>query len=375
VLKQMVKVIHNGDANGKNMIIKLTLSSGLDIYGFATPNFYGGDWDYGASWNYLVLSDQPFLLDTGRFNMGKKLLDMINAASLSINDFKYIVISHGHEDHDGGLYDLVHITGKRIKAHVPYKRLTHFYPDLTPADAKADFPASCWHCFMPEAYVNRNCLKYHKERILLDIEDIKNGNSGLGEKVKTYHVPGHSPDSLAIQLGEEAILVGDTILPEITPFPSCEAFFYQVEKVLYPEYTTADELYGLRAYIRSIKKLKNIGEKYSNIITLPGHRLFSNDNWNEINLRDRVDELIEHHIQRCAAVLNIIKKEAKTIHQIAEEHFPSHMLKDIGSVMACLEIHSHLELLIIAEDVMQAGMDKFIADGSSNFENIIRNLS
>ena len=375
MLKQMIKVIRSGDANGKNMIIKLTLSSGLDIYGFATPNFYGGDWDYGASWNYLVLSDQPFLLDTGRFNMGKKLLDMINAASLSINDFKYIVISHGHEDHDGGLYDLAEMTGKKIKAHAPYKQLTHFYPDLAPAGARPDFPASCWHCFMPEAYVNQNCLKYHKERTLLEIDEIKDGNSGLGERVKTYHVPGHSPDSLAIQLGDEAILVGDTVLPEITPFPSREAFFYQVEKVLHPEYTTADELYGLRAYIKSIKKLKKIGEKYSDIITLPGHRLFSNNNWNEINLRDRANELIEHHIQRCAAVLQIIKKEAKTIHQITKEHFPAHMLKDIGSAMAELEVHSHLELLIIAEDVMQAGRDKFIAAGSSNFENIIRNLS
>ncbi|OGP68546.1 MAG: hypothetical protein A2031_00135 [Deltaproteobacteria bacterium RBG_19FT_COMBO_43_11] len=375
MLKQMIKVIRSGDANGKNMIIKLTLSSGLDIYGFATPNFYGGDWDYGASWNYLVLSDQPFLLDTGRFNMGKKLLDMINAASLSINDFKYIVISHGHEDHDGGLYDLAEMTGKKIKAHAPYKQLTHFYPDLAPAGARPDFPASCWHCFMPEAYVNQNCLKYHKERTLLEIDEIKDGNSGLGERVKTYHVPGHSPDSLAIQLGDEAILVGDTVLPEITPFPSREAFFYQVEKVLYPEHTTADELYGLRAYIKSIKKLKKIGEKYSDIITLPGHRLFSNNNWNEINLRDRANELIEHHIQRCAAVLQIIKKEAKTIHQITKEHFPAHMLKDIGSAMAELEVHSHLELLIIAEDVMQAGRDKFIAAGSSNFKNIIRNLS
>ena len=371
-LKEMVKVIHGGDAYGNYMTVKITTPSGLDIFGFSTPNVYGGDWDYGATWNYLVLSDEPFVLDTGRFNMGKKLVDMIQAASLSSSDFKYILISHSHEDHDGGLYEFAQLTGKKIRAHSPYRKLVNFYPDLAPAGHKSGFPASCWHCYLPEAFAKRNCLNYHQERTVLEIEDINDSNSGLGEKVKTYHVPGHCPDAIAVQLGDEAILVGDNVLPEITPFPSREVFFRNVEKILSPQYTTADELYGLRAYIRSIKKLKKIGEEYPNMVTLPGHRLFSKGNLNELELRTRVDELLEHHIQRCADVTNIIRSEAKTIHQIAEAHFPPRMLVNLGSIMADLEVLSHLELLMTAGDVVSAGEDRYISTGSSNFENLIR---
>ncbi len=369
-----MEVIQEGEGNGVSMITRFKFPSGLEIIGLATKNYYGGEWDTGSSWNYVVLADKPFLLDTGRTGMGKKLLQMIETAGLSVDDLECIVISHGHEDHDGGLYELVQSTGLKVKVQSPYERLMRFFPDKAPEDVRSDFPASCWHCYMPDSFPDKYCIDYHRERSKLKVEEIVNGNCGLGESIRTYHMPGHCPDSLAMLLGDEAILVGDTVLPEITPLPTREAFFYQVSEILRPEYTSADALYGLRAYIRSIRKLKEIGKKFPDILVLPGHRLFYNDRWNELDLQERVDEIIEHHVKRCAEILEIVKQGAKPVREIAEEYFPSRLLKGTGIFPAENEIYSHCELLGVAEDVVLTEDNKFVASGSTNFESVIRSL-
>ncbi len=357
----------------KNMTIKLLFPSGLEIYGFATENNYGGDWDYGSSWNYLVLGDKPFLVDTGRFNMGGKLIKMIEDAGISRKIIEYIVVCHGHEDHDGGLYEAALLTDKPVLAHDTYSRLLKFYPELAPPEADKNFPASCWHCFMPESFPAEHCLKYHKERTLLNIIDIGHGDA-LGEDIQIHHVPGHSPDSIALQIGSEALLVGDTVLPEITPFPSMEAFFHQVKAILKPEYTEADALYGLRAYIRSIKRLKIIGTELPDAVILPSHRLFHIDHWNNIDLPKRVDELINHHISRCAGILKLIKTEPKTVTEITLGHFPAKLLKGLGMTMGEHEVISHCELLEIAGDLRRTADNKFMSNGTSDFESLIMGL-
>ena len=61
------EIIHQGDGKGNGMVVRFRLPSGLDIIGLPSKNFYSGDWDLGPTWNYLVLTDTPFLVDSGRF--------------------------------------------------------------------------------------------------------------------------------------------------------------------------------------------------------------------------------------------------------------------------------------------------------------------
>jgi len=374
MLREMVEVIRKGEENGNNMPIRLTLPSGVEIIGLPTENFYGGEWDLGPTWNYLLLTDQPFLVDTGKFGMGPKLLEMMESAGVSGDDVDSIVVSHGHEDHDGGLFGMVESTGASVKAHRIYERLVRFYPTKAPAGVNKNFPASCWHCFMPESFSSQHCLSYHQERNSLKIEQIGDGCSSIGKAIHTYHVPGHSPDALAILVGDEALIVGDTVLPQITPFPSREAFFDQVREILAPEYTRARSVYGLRAYIRSLKKLEEIGRTFTDLLVLPGHRLFYNNHWNEIDLQLRIKELIEHHIERCADILRILKQGPKTAREIAAAHFEGHLLKGVGIMMAENEVLSHCELLCAGKDVVLTGDTAFAATGSSNFESLIQSL-
>jgi len=58
------KIIQKGDASGNGLIAKFRFPSGLEIISLPTKNFYGGHWDLGPTWNYVVLADRPFLIDS-----------------------------------------------------------------------------------------------------------------------------------------------------------------------------------------------------------------------------------------------------------------------------------------------------------------------
>ena len=374
MLQDCAEVIRQGDSSGNGMLIRLTLSSGQEIVCIPTENNYGGGWDLGPTWNYVVLDEKPFLVDTGRVGSAGQLLEMMTLAGISGRDIDFVMVSHGHEDHDGALSEIAESTGARVRCHEIYDRLIRFYPDRAPNDVRKNFPASCWRCFMPQSFSTEHCVKYQKARSQLKIETIEGERSRLSENAVAYHVPGHSPDSLAIFVGDEAVLVGDTVLPDITPWPSQESFFDQVRGILNPRYATADSVYGLRANIRSLAKLKEVGKGLGDLVALPAHRLFYNGVWNEIDLVTRVDELIEHHVQRCGAILEIVMKDAKTAREIAVEYFDAPLLKGFGIFMAENEVISHCELLSAFGDVVSEGDEKFAATGTMNFGSAIHSL-
>lgn len=374
MLKEIVEVIRKGDANGNGKLLRMRLPSGIEVFGLPTANGYGGDWDLGPTWNYLVMLDKPFLVDTGRLGMGRSLLEMMNTIGLKPKDLHSILISHGHEDHDGALAEMVARTGSEVMAHLVYDRLIRYYPEQAPPDFRKGFPALCWRCFMPESFISENCLEYHKTRSNLKIERVLEGKCKISDAVDIYHVPGHSPDALALIIGGEAVLVGDTVLPGITPWPTQEAFFHPAENILRPDYTYPQEIFGLRAYIRSLKRLKEICGRFGELLVLPAHRLFYENQWNEVALAHRVDELVEHHIQRCSAVLKILTQRRETARGIAVEHFAESQLKGYGILMAENEILSHCELLEACGDIRLAEDHRYTATGTMNFEAFIRSL-
>ena len=167
-----VEMIQPGSENGDNNVFRLTLPSGREIIGLATENNYGGEWDLGPTWNYIVGPENPFLVDTGKSGMGRRLLEMMAQIGIRGKDLDFVLISHGHEDHDGGLAELVAATGIPVKAHSIYEKLIRNYPEKAPFPFKKAFSASCWHCFMPESFTQVHCHDYHQERNALEIEKI-----------------------------------------------------------------------------------------------------------------------------------------------------------------------------------------------------------
>ena len=374
MLSDMMEVIQRGEENGNDMIIRLRFPSGLEVLGLPTKNFYSGDWDLGPTWNYLVLADPPFLVDTGRTGQGNMLLEKMESAGISGKDLGFVLLSHGHEDHDGGLGEIVQATGVRVKAHALYDRLIRSYPDVAPSGVNRDFPASCWHCPMPASFSSKHCRGYHRERGRLEIETIGDGESAIMDSVVSYHLPGHSPDALAFLLGEEVLLVGDTLLPDISPHPTRLSYFDQVANVFGPKYCNGDSIYGLRAYLRSLKKLQKIGADIGHLVVLPAHRLFYSNRWNEMDLNKRVRELLSHHVERCARILETLKGGPKTARELAVACFEADLLKGSGIIMAENEILSHCELLQASGDLVSCDSRGLESTGTSNFEPVIEGL-
>jgi glyoxylase-like metal-dependent hydrolase (beta-lactamase superfamily II) len=368
------EIIHQGDESGNGMTVRFRLPSGLEIIGLPTKNFYGEGWDLGPTWNYAVLADEPFLVDTGRYGEGRNLVGMMDSAGIKPEDLGFVLISHSHEDHDGGLGELVNMTQLKIKAHAIYDLIIRKYPKNAPPGYKEDFPAKCWRCMMPEEYFTKNCLVYHKALQGLTVDTIPDGVQELSANIQTYHLPGHSPDCLAVRIGDEAILVGDIILPEITSIPTCESSYGEISEIIERVYSKSEQIFGLLCYIRSLKKLGEIAERTPNISVFPAHRLYYKNQWNEMELAGRVDELLKHHIDRCAAILEILEPGPKTAEQIAREHFDERLLKGQGKLMAENEVISHCELLIKSKDVVASDGDKYVATGSTNFEEDIETL-
>ena len=370
----MIDVLCRGDESGNNMVFRRKLSSGREIFGLATENHYGGEWDLGPTLNYLVTGESPFLIDTGNIGQGLPLLEMIKRVGFGPSDLGFIILSHGHEDHDGGLSEIAGSGSTKIVAHETYDRLTRIYPDKAPSGEKNGFSASCWHCPMPKSFSQEYCTQYHEARDNMTVNCISGSEEVLSDGVSVFHIPGHSPDSVAIVVDNEVMFVGDTILPDITPRPTLEKFFGLTKEILPGQYNEADQLYGLRAYIRSLKKLKKLGKNLPDILVLPAHRLFYNNKWNDITLDQRVDELIDHHVQRCAAIIDILEQKPRTAEETARTYFEAKYLKGYGIIMAIDEIISHCELLELSGDVIPAEDGKLAATGGAGFESFVKDL-
>jgi glyoxylase-like metal-dependent hydrolase (beta-lactamase superfamily II) len=369
--KDEFQVVQPGDKSGNNMVVRATLSSGRDIYGLATANLYGGDWDIGPTWNYLVTGDRPFLVDSGRRGTGTQLLKMMQEAGFSGQDIHFMVVSHGHEDHDGGLFEITNLIDAPVLAHEVYGSLVRCYADAAPSEEKAEFPASCWRCPMPETFYKINCLEYHKERQELTIMDIGSLPKALGSGIQVFHTPGHCPDSVVLLVDGEVMLVGDTILPEITPHPTLESHFAIMKPALPEKFNEAQQLFGLRAYIRSLKMLKAVNGTPEKILVMPAHRLYSHDKFNQLDLGGRIEELLQHHVDRCYAILQILANGPKTPREIAEEYFEPSLLKGYGIHLAVNEIKSHCELMAISGDVVLLEDGKVSSTGGDNFRALI----
>jgi len=365
------KILVEGDASGNGMVVRFRLPSGLEIFSLPTKNFYSGEWDLGPTWNYAVMADTPFLMDAGRFGQGEHLLGMMCDADIAPSDFDFVLISHSHEDHDGGLAELVGKTNLKVKAHGIYDLLIRHYSDLAPEGYKRFFPAKCWHCFMPASFYEKHCLAYHRVLQHLKVETVGNGENPLGTDIVAHHLPGHSPDCLAVMLGNEAIIVGDILLPQITPWPTRLAMYDEIAPVVKKRYPEPAAILGLRRYIASLKKLRQIGSSYPDIQVFPAHRLFYRGMWNAVDLVMRVDELLDHHQKRCAAILEIVLQGHGTVEAIVQHHFDESLLKGPGRYMAANEVVSHCELMLDCGDMILDGESGYRATGSHLYETVI----
>jgi len=352
------------------MVIRYQTTKGTDIFGLGIPNIYmDTDWDLGPTWCYLVLGHKTTLIDTGRLGNLQVFGTLLKSVGKQFSDIDRVIITHSHEDHDGNLAEIISAAQAELWAHEIYRQMISYHPDIKDGAKHPELPGSCRFCPMPEKF-HKNCLPFQKRRSLLNIDfDIKDGQTLADDGLGFVFTPGHAPDSICIVLEDEVIFTGDTILPDITPHPSLASAFEANRRILPEGYRQENVVYGLMNYIKSLDKITRLASQPLQA-TFPAHRLFYDGRFNIIySSFDRAREIIQFHVDRCRAILDIIGSRPAGIEDIAIRYFPPSLLAGMGKSMAVNEVMAHIEIMEECGDIYLTGEKKDMAQGtgSNNF--------
>ncbi|RZN63854.1 MAG: MBL fold metallo-hydrolase [Candidatus Methanoliparum thermophilum] len=85
-------------------------------------NYYGGNIKADRGLSYFI-NGENLLFDAGRD--GRILLDNMEALGVDVKSIKKIVISHDHEEHIGGLFDIL-----ELNSDIDVYGLSSFSPDI-----------------------------------------------------------------------------------------------------------------------------------------------------------------------------------------------------------------------------------------------------
>ncbi|MGB4702295.1 MAG: MBL fold metallo-hydrolase [Syntrophomonadaceae bacterium] len=144
---------------------------------------------------YLVESKQGgVLIDAGAGRGTQRILNNIKKLGFQPDQLKYIILTHGHIDHIGGVKELQMQTGAEVIAHeLELDAIENGNPKLT---------AASWYGveYQP-VLVNKVIKKDHESVPLGDIELI------------FLHTPGHTPGSISVlcQCAGNKVLFGQDI--------------------------------------------------------------------------------------------------------------------------------------------------------------------
>jgi glyoxylase-like metal-dependent hydrolase (beta-lactamase superfamily II) len=150
---------------------------------------------------YLVQGEkESALIDAGAGKSAAQLLDNIVRGGLDAASIKYIIATHGHIDHIGGLKYLQEKLQARVVAHtLEMPAIQEGRPELT---------AASWYG-----------VKYQKVEVDIVIQGKQQSVPVGGLKLHCLHTPGHTPGGISVYLdhGGKRILFGQDIHGPFNP--------------------------------------------------------------------------------------------------------------------------------------------------------------
>ncbi len=302
---------------------------------------------------YLVRGDDEYLLiDTGwnikeSFEaLEKQLADI----GIGFQNISKIVITHVHSDHYGLAGRIKSLSNAQLYLHQlekdfiqsRYINMDELLQQLGEWLRTNGVPAN----ELSDLQMASVRTRKYVDPILPDITLHGDETISIGSfSFKVIPTPGHSRGHISLYEPDKKILIaGDHILPTITPNIG-----------LHPQ----SSINPLGDYLNSLDGLKQLEVN----LILPGHEQpFT-------GLKQRIEELIQHHKQRISKILEMITAEPKTGYQIAAKltwmadingGVNWHKLGSWDKRMAVLEILAHLELMRVEGKVNKFTRDSII---------------
>ena len=227
-------VIRQGDSNGDRFVIRIVPHNGVPIHAVSLPRV---NFSYtGPTWAYLFENEGLTLIDTGVKGSFPNLNDGLKCAGFQARDIERVIVTHGHEDHDGGVVELVGETDAELWGHEIYALLL----DHDPRDIQRRAVSPLQVEMRQVAHSNEAVPTPNPSRAdyLADRKQVRVARSlKAGDQVGNLTfmaAPGHSPDELCVIM-EDMVFTGDHVLPEITPHPTTKTEYTPEIKQLLPD--------------------------------------------------------------------------------------------------------------------------------------------
>ena len=139
----------------------------------------------GDAMGYLVQGETLALIDAGAEpSSGHRILDRIAQAERDPQEIEYLLVTHGHVDHIGGIKPIVEKTGSKVVCH-------EGDADAIRTGDPVRTAASWYGISLPQ----------------VDIDVVLQGKGGQIAGLNWIHTPGHTPGSLAFTFESEDGLV------------------------------------------------------------------------------------------------------------------------------------------------------------------------
>jgi len=153
---------------------------------------------------FLVRDERAVIVDSGPPGSAQRILLAASRAGVAPGDVALIVITHGHSDHSGSAAELKRLTGAPVA--IGAADAGHLRSGLDPAIVPRRPVGRLLHPLLVRAAPERI------EALEPDIEvSAPLALDEFGVAGQVLPIPGHTPGSLAVFAGDEAI-VGDTIM-------------------------------------------------------------------------------------------------------------------------------------------------------------------